>query len=148
MWFTALTVVGILSVPSLHGQLCGDNIATMQPYPVELVRAIDGDTQEVELTLGFGVKFVTKIRLLGVDTPEMHGEEKLRGIVVKRWVEDWWGGKKELRFRMSKVGKYGRMVGYVVDSAGTTLNDSLLKSKHAVSYCGGKRNPVKPVPTP
>tara|TARA_R110000851_G_scaffold62941_7_gene144155 strand:+ start:267 stop:722 length:456 start_codon:yes stop_codon:yes gene_type:complete len=60
-------------------------------YRAKVVRVIDGDTFEVEVDLGFRVMRSMRIRLLGVDTPELRrgsAESKKKGAEAKAWVED------------------------------------------------------------
>ena len=43
----------------------------MYEYRTKVVRVVDGDTVDVDIDLGFGVWLrKSRIRLLGVDTPE------------------------------------------------------------------------------
>lgn len=44
---------------------------------------VDGDTFDVLLDLGFGQYSYTCIRLKGIDTPELRGEEKEAGYAAK-----------------------------------------------------------------
>lgn len=48
-------------------------------YRARVLRVIDGDTVEVEIDLGFSVSMTRKVRLYGIDAPEVRGAEKLRG---------------------------------------------------------------------
>jgi micrococcal nuclease len=43
------------------------------PYPVEIVRVIDGDTVEARIHIWLGLDQITHIRLRGIDAPELHG---------------------------------------------------------------------------
>lgn len=51
-------------------------------YPAKLLRVIDGDTFHMEIDLGFYCSTAQKIRLRGVDTPEVHGATKAAGLVA------------------------------------------------------------------
>ena len=67
----------------------------MQPsyrYRAELDRVVDGDTLDVLIDLGFYIKIKERIRLEGMDTPEIYGvpqdsEEYRRGMEAKEYVE-------------------------------------------------------------
>ena len=67
----------------------------MQPsyrYRAELDRVVDGDTLDVVIDLGFYIRIKERIRLEGVDTPEIYGvpqdsEEYRRGMEAKKYVE-------------------------------------------------------------
>jgi len=56
-------------------------------YKAEVVRVIDGDTFDVRLDVGFDTHIFKRIRLLGVDTWEIRGEERERGLIAKEFVE-------------------------------------------------------------
>ncbi|CAA7612543.1 putative Staphylococcal nuclease-like protein [Magnetospirillum sp. LM-5] len=43
------------------------------PYLAQLVRVIDGDTIEVRVHVWLGLDQTVRVRLVGVDAPEMHG---------------------------------------------------------------------------
>jgi len=49
-------------------------------------RIIDGDTIEVMVDCGFRRYSVEKIRLLGVDTPEVRGPSKEQGLISEAFV--------------------------------------------------------------
>lgn len=51
--------------------------------PGEVIRVIDGDTVDIEVDLGFDIKTLVRFRLLGIDTPEIRGEEKEEGLKAK-----------------------------------------------------------------
>ena len=46
----------------------------MYVYKCEIVKVIDGDTLDVLIDLGFNIKMKERVRLLGVDTPEVFGQ--------------------------------------------------------------------------
>ena len=88
----------------------------MYEYQAKLVRVIDGDTYELCVDLGFGVRKVDKFRLYGVDTPEKFGrnaceEGELVSVFVKQLLEaqpEWF----TIQTYKDRQGKYGR---YLVD---------------------------------
>lgn len=45
-------------------------MADLYLYNARLLRAVDGDTIDVSLDLGFAMSTIQRLRLLGVDTPE------------------------------------------------------------------------------
>lgn len=50
-------------------------------------RVIDGDTIEVQLDTGFHTIHTERLRLLGVDTPEVRGETYAAGMLAKAYVQ-------------------------------------------------------------
>ncbi len=91
-----------------------------------MTRVIDGDTVDVDLFLGFGVVWHDqRIRLWGVDTPEVRGKERPRGLAVKEFVRGAVEGRDVMvRTFLDGRGKFGRLLGilYVPSDDGTHLN--------------------------
>jgi endonuclease YncB( thermonuclease family) len=52
-------------------------------FGAQVLRIIDGDTLWVEIDCGFGVSIKEKLRLRGIDTPEMSGDE---GVMARLFV--------------------------------------------------------------
>lgn len=57
-------------------------------YSAKIIDVYDGDTFTALVDLGFRASIVITIRLFGVDAPEIKGEERERGLMVKKYVED------------------------------------------------------------
>lgn len=118
----------------------GETMTNRYRWPCKLVKVVDGDTLEAEIGLDFGVKLQAKLRLQGIDTPEIHtakknSEEYKKGIAAKKFVEE--------RFRIcgenfwietdgKRPGKYGRFIVNVLLKSGEYLGDLLVKAGHAV----------------
>lgn len=123
-------------------ELCrGSNNSKARVYPVlQLLRVVDGDTQDVVLDLWEGrITARHRLRLIGVDTPEVRGDEKVAGARVAGIVKEWWRTTGPHHVSIRGIGKYGRPLAYVINAKGKTLNSFLLENKHAVPYCGGRR---------
>ncbi len=91
-------------------------------YAAHVSKVYDGDTITVDLDLGLGITVHgQKLRLYGINTPEVRGEERPRGLVVRDIVRalilDKW---VIVRTHRDKTGKYGRWLGtiYVPDAEG------------------------------
>lgn len=52
-------------------------------------RVIDGDTLEVTLDIGFHMSYVVRVRLDGIDTPEIRGVERQQGLLAKDYTQRW-----------------------------------------------------------
>jgi micrococcal nuclease len=66
----------------------------MYEYKARVKRVVDGDTLDLEVDLGFTVKVDIRVRLYGIDTPEIHGVKKeskeyKRGKVALEAVKDF-----------------------------------------------------------
>lgn len=120
-------------------------------WQVTVVRVIDGDTFVVRFPSGI----VEKVRLLGVDTPEVYGENnpaEFDGIPTnqhgKAWLRDW--GHKASEFARTEVGGkeitirtdieadrrglYGRLLVYVYYDGGELFNKKLITQGYARMY--------------
>ena len=87
----------------------------MYEYKATVTKVYDGDTITVDFDLGFGILIrKQKIRLLGVNTPEVRGAEKPEGIISRDALRQRILGKVvTVRTSKDKKGKYGRWLGEV-----------------------------------
>ena len=61
----------------------------MWNYKAKIVRVVDGDTYDVEVDLGFYIYHVIRVRLRGVDTPEVFGPNATpEGKIASQYVKD------------------------------------------------------------
>lgn len=80
-------------------------------YRCIVLHVYDGDTMTIDIDLGFNIWMRDqKIRLYGVDTPELRGEEREKGLEVRDLVRSWApaGTEAILRSHKDEQGKYGR----------------------------------------
>ena len=98
-------------------------------YNAEVVSVYDGDTCTVILDLGLNIRVRAKLRLHGIDTPEMRGGTlitKKAAVTARDYVREQILGEI-IRVHSIKKGKYGRLVSTVwkLDTDGTPLSESL-----------------------
>ena len=81
-------------------------------YPSEVISIYDGDTITVEINLGFGISKTERLRLYGLDAPEMRGVEKPEGIISRDALRKKILGKQVRieTLKNDKKGKYGRII--------------------------------------
>lgn len=108
----------------------------MYEYRVaEVVRVVDGDTIYVDLDLGFGVTKHAKVRLIGIDTPELRGRGKEKGLAARDFVDSWFElhhPTRELvlcRTSKDRTGKYGRWLADFM-AGGSSLVEELRAAGH------------------
>jgi micrococcal nuclease len=83
-------------------------------YRGKVLRVVDGDTMDVEFDLGLNTFVRERVRLYGIDTPEIFGmkkesEEFQRGMAAKAFVEERLAAKPVwIHTFKDKTGKYGR----------------------------------------
>lgn len=111
-------------------------------YSAEVVHVIDGDTFEARVTIWPGVEVKTRVRLRGIDAPELHArcdDEWARAQTAKAALEKILaqGG-----VTIAQVGpdKYAGRVDAVVATRNTTdVSAALLGGGWVRSYAGGRR---------
>ncbi len=114
----------------------------MYTYKATVTRIVDGDTIYVDIDLGFFLRQMMKVRLRGVNTPEIRGVERPEGLKAKQFVVDSLADCPAVVIKTSKIGKYGRYIADVwflpgsddageILSKGEKLNQLLLKKKLA-----------------
>jgi micrococcal nuclease len=130
----ALAALSITSAPEAREVLPG-------PIPAQVVSVYDGDTITVRARIWLGQEVETKVRLDGIDTPELRGKckdekelaKKARDFLVKL-------AGSTVTLRDIRYGKYaGRVVAKVFTEGGDDLAASLIKAGHGRPYGGGKR---------
>ena len=120
----------------------------MYEYGCTVERVVDGDTIDVILDLGFDIRFKSRVRLYGIDTPESrtrNKDEKVRGKMagafLKEAVEN--GAKVVIETKLKDSrGKYGRVLGNVVVD-GININEALIKNFLAVAYSGQSKEEIE-----
>lgn len=76
-------------------------------------RVVDGDTIDVNVSLGFTVWVKQRLRLARIDTPEIRGSEKVEGKKSKDYVVRLLRPGTLLIIQTTKTGKYGRYIAEV-----------------------------------
>jgi micrococcal nuclease len=107
----------------------------MYEYSATVVKVYDGDTITVDIDLGFGIVLrKQKIRLYGVNTPEVRGEEKELGKKVRDLLREKILGETIIvKTIKDKKGKYGRWLGTIFHKE-ENINDWLLNEGHALPF--------------
>ena len=100
-------------------------------YKAKVTSVYDGDTITVDIDLGMNVVLTgQKIRLYGIDTPEVRGSEREDGLVSRDWLRDKILDKwVVIKTHKDSKGKYGRWLGTIfTEEAGiqTNINEQLV----------------------
>ena len=94
----------------------------------------DGDTVTLAISLGFGVTMREKIRLLGINTPEVRGKEKLDGLISRDRLRELIDYKDVIIVtHKDKGGKYGRLLATIYLD-GVNINQQLVDEGFAKAY--------------
>ena len=106
----------------------------MYHYKAKIIAVYDGDTVTAMVDLGFLHFQEMKLRLFGIDTPELRGEEREQGMVVRDLLREMILDKEvEIHSYKDKQGKYGRYLATIVID-GLDINRWLLDEGHAQPY--------------
>lgn len=113
-------------------------------YPATVTRIIDGDSIEVNLDLGHHLyKKDADIRLLGINTPEVRGEEKELGNVAKAKLEELIPVGTAVVVYSAKLDSFGRMLAdvWIKDQYGRTVSQILVDQGYAIAWDGSGSRP-------
>lgn len=112
-------------------------------HVTEIIRVIDGDTFEARVHVWPGLDITTKVRLRGVDAPEMKarcGAEYAKAHSARDALSRILG-EGDVRIANIGLDKYGGRVLADAATRGTVdVSRKLLDSGLARSYSGGRRN--------
>ena len=107
----------------------------MYEYSAKVKKVYDGDTITVDFDLGFGIILrKQKIRLVGINAPEVRGEQREDGLKTRDELRKRILGKTvTIKTSKDKKGKYGRWLGevFVKDE---NINQGLLNEGLASKY--------------
>ena len=118
-------------------------------YRVDKVtKIVDGDTIDVMLDLGFDIKYKSRVRLFGIDTPESRTRDKVEkkyGLLSKKFLQEQIKKSKKVTIKTYKgdeTGKVGRILGDVFID-GKSVNTLMCQKGHAVEYYGQSKDDVE-----
>jgi micrococcal nuclease len=115
----------------------------MYDYTGRVIRVVDGDTLDVEIDLGFHVSVRERVRLAGINCPEINTDE---GKAAAEYVKAWVSGLDVVEISTIKTPKgdrqekYGRYLAVIMKgdaakpSGFSCLNQDLIKENHASFY--------------
>jgi len=112
------------------------------PVSAKVIKVYDGDSFSVEAYLWPGITAKTKVRVIGVDTPEIRGKceaEKRKAIEARDYVKGLILGEVVFLENV-KHGKYaGRVVADVKLEGGDNLAAMIISQGLGREYHGGAR---------
>jgi micrococcal nuclease len=150
--FAAGLTAGALIAPA--GASRGDAVAAIQArepqpasalrsgHPAEGVRGLDGDTFEARVRIWPGMDITARVRLRGIDAPEMHArcdDERVKALAARDALARLLA---EGSVGISRIGqdKYGGCVDADVSTARTPdVSATMVEGGFARRYSGGRR---------
>lgn len=146
-----------LGAASLAGQGPAETVAAgvaqARPHPkrtmpgaftAEVVRVIDGDTLEARVAVWPGQEIVTRVRLAGIDAPEMDGRcvaEKQAASAAREALARLVGDGVVVLSEVRPDKYFGRVVARVADATRRDVGQLMREAGHARAYDGGRRAP-------
>ena len=108
----------------------------MFEYRAIVTKVYDGDTITVDIDLGFGIWVKKqKLRLYGIDTPEVRGKEREAGLRSRDALREKILGKEiKIKTQKDKKGKYGRWLATIYGDSDESINEWLLNENYAKPY--------------
>lgn len=103
-------------------------------YDAGVLRVVDGDTVDLCIDLGFDVQISMRVRLYGINAPEMSTPE---GKLARLWMVGQlqaMGMRCTVETVKDRQEKYGRYLAILKDRAGNSLNQEMIDAGHAVPY--------------
>lgn len=120
----------------------------MYEYKAEIIAWKDGDTPVVHLDLGFSVFTEQTVRVLGINTPEVHS----RDVVEKQRGQAALARAKELApigstvvlksFKPGGGDKFGRYLASLSLKDGRDYSGVMVDEKHALPWDGQGQKPI------
>jgi len=120
----------------------------MYEYKCKVTRVVDGDTIDALIDLGFDVKYSSRVRLYGIDTPESRTrdkDEKVRGKLASAFLKEAVDNGKTvvLRTKLSDSrGKFGRVLASVIVDE-VDINQAMIENYLAVAYFGQSKDDIE-----
>jgi endonuclease YncB( thermonuclease family) len=139
----------VAGMPASGARGAGDRLAG--PLPAQVVSVLDGDTLEVRIHIWLGQELRTRVRLAGIDAPELKGKcererdlaRRARAYLLARLDPVEAGDRAAagaVRLREIRYGKYaGRVLARVETLDGMDLGQRLIAAGLARPYDGGRR---------
>ena len=147
---TAALIVFLSGLVLLPARVGGVPEVIAGPIPAQVVGVVDGDTIVVKARIWLGHDVEIRIRLDGVDAPELKGKcesERLMALAARALMVKLADGGRVV-LRDIQYGKYaGRVVARVETPAGTDFSRALQEAGLGHAYDGRRRatwcdNPV------
>lgn len=104
--------------------------ADLYHYRCRVIRIVDGDTFVADLDLGCRMWLHgVSVRVLGIDTPEVRGESREKGLAASARAAELLSGGDVL-IRSDEYDNFGRVLAYVWLPDGRRLDEVLRAEGH------------------
>ena len=101
-------------------------------YNAKIIKVYDADTVTAIVDCGFSISMKIKVRLYGINAPEVRGKERPEGLKSRDYLRSLILDKNVIIETIKdKKGKYGRYIG-IIHIDGKNVNELLVENKYAV----------------
>lgn len=120
----------------------------MYEYLATVNNVVDGDTIDVAIDLGFSITQRQRVRLYGINTPELHSKdvmERRAALSAKSFLEEQVSGKQVKLKSVKPKDKYGRYLAEVWPAEGLaaeSVNEMMVRVGLAKHWDGQGEKPV------
>jgi endonuclease YncB( thermonuclease family) len=112
-------------------------------HPIEVVRVIDGDTLEARVHLWPGLEMMTRVRLRGIDAPELKAhcpEERELAEIARDALQQMLAAGDVAIFNVGPDKYNGRVVADAATRGTPNVSSALLSAGYVRRYGGGHRS--------
>lgn len=103
-------------------------------YNAQITRVVDGDTVHAKVDLGFSIAQGMKLRLSGINAPELNTPEgKAAREELRKLIEYHPVVVHTIKDRQEKFGRY---LAEIITIEGLNVNQHMIEAGHAVAYFG------------
>lgn len=114
----------------------------MYRYKAKIVKVVDGDTVDAVVDLGFTVSVKVRLRLYGIDTPELKGistDQKTLARSARDYLEGAVLNEQVEIETVKTLDKYGRWLATIFLFGEINVNKMMVEEGLAVEYYGAKK---------
>jgi endonuclease YncB( thermonuclease family) len=112
----------------------------MHTYAATIANIVDGDTLDADIDLGFRITVRQRVRLHGIDAPELHGATAAAGKAAREYLKTILAQRQTWTFRSMKPrDKYGRWLAIIYHydeetNETTNVNRKMIEANHATPF--------------
>lgn len=109
----------------------------MYLYKCKVLNVVDGDTVDCEIDLGLFIKIVKRVRLYGINTPELLStdlSERTSAKAAKDFLVNLAPSITSIKTVLDKGDKYGRLLGTFYTKYDADVNTLMITEGLAVSF--------------
>jgi endonuclease YncB( thermonuclease family) len=121
----------------------GSEVSVVVPTPADILRVIDGDTFEARVHVWPGLDVTTKVRLRGIDAPELRARcpaERTKAEAARDALTEILAQGAVGVYGISNDTYGGRVVADAATRSTANVSAELLKRGYARFYAGGHRD--------